>query len=112
MSILARIDVVSRRNSRGKDILVYGDIILNDKEHTVTQNGEEVLIDADETLFKSLLYNLIDNARKACVAGGEVTVSIQKQNDKAVSDLSRGYSRKRTHSEREGLKPLLVAIKH
>lgn len=29
-----------------------------------------------------------------------------------VSDLSRGYSRKRTHFEREGLKPLLVAIKH
>lgn len=35
-----------------------------------------------------------------------------KQNFLPVSDLSRGYSRKRTHSEREGLKPLLVAIKH
>lgn len=28
-----------------------------------------------------------------------------------VSDLSRGYSRKRTHFEKEGLKPLLVAAK-
>ena len=35
-----------------------------------------------------------------------------QQNEYSVSDLSRGYSRKRTHSEREGLKPLLVAIKH
>ena len=29
---------------RGKDILTYENIILNEKEHTVTQNGQEVLL--------------------------------------------------------------------
>lgn len=44
MELLARIDVVLRRTGRGKDILTYEDIILNEKEHTVTQNGQEVLL--------------------------------------------------------------------
>lgn len=44
MELLARIDVVLRRTDRGKDILTYEDIILNEKEHTVTQNGQEVLL--------------------------------------------------------------------
>lgn len=41
-----------------------------------------------------------------------VTDKEKNQDILAVSDLSRGYSRKRTHFEREGLKPLLVTIKH
>ena len=44
LELLARIDVVLRRTGRGKDILTYENIILNEKEHTVTQNGEEVLL--------------------------------------------------------------------
>ena len=43
---------------------------------------------------------------------GFVFEQTEKANVSPVSDLSRGYSRKRTHFEREGLKPLLVAIKH
>ncbi len=44
LELLARIDVVLRRTGRGKDILTYENIILNEKEHTVTQNGQEVLL--------------------------------------------------------------------
>lgn len=44
LELLARIDVVLRRTGRGKDILTYENIVLNEKEHTVTQNGEEVLL--------------------------------------------------------------------
>ena len=44
LELLARIDVVLRRTGRGKDILTYENIILNEKEHTVTQNGQEVVL--------------------------------------------------------------------
>ena len=44
LELLARIDVALRRTGRGKDILTYENIILNEKEHTVTQNGQEVLL--------------------------------------------------------------------
>lgn len=44
LELLARIDVVLRRTGRGKDVLTYENIILNEKEHTVTQNGQEVLL--------------------------------------------------------------------
>lgn len=42
LELLARIDVVLHRTGKGKDILTYENIVLNEKEHTVTQNGQEV----------------------------------------------------------------------
>lgn len=48
LELLARIDVVLRRTGRGKDILTYENIILHEKEHTVTQNGQEVLLSPKE----------------------------------------------------------------
>ena len=57
----------------GKSIVIY---------------SEEVFIGADETLLKSLIYNLIDNARKACDTGGKVVVSAKADHDKVIITVS------------------------
>lgn len=55
---------------------------------SIVIHSEEVYIGADETLFKSLLYNLIDNARKACNTGGKVVVSLKTNHDKVIMTVS------------------------
>lgn len=62
--------------------------LFQEEGKSLVVHSEEVFIGADETLFKSLLYNLIDNARKACDTGGKVFVSSQTDHDKVILTVS------------------------
>ena len=52
----------------------------------------DVRIDMDRELFKSLLYNLLDNGRKASEQGGQLDLAA-KAEGKAVTILIRDYGR-------------------
>lgn len=52
----------------------------------------DVLIDMDRELFKSLLYNLLDNGRKASEQGGRLELSAKAEGE-AVTILIRDYGR-------------------
>ena len=52
----------------------------------------DVRIDMDRELFKSLLYNLLDNGRKASEQGGQLDLAARAEG-KAVTILIRDYGR-------------------
>lgn len=52
----------------------------------------DVRVDMDRELFKSLLYNLLDNGRKASEQGGQLDLAA-KAEGKAVTILIRDYGR-------------------
>lgn len=52
----------------------------------------DVLIDMDRELFKSLLYNLLDNGRKASEQGGRLELTAQPEGE-TVTVLVRDYGR-------------------
>lgn len=52
----------------------------------------DLTLDMDRELFKSLLYNLLDNARKASETGGQVALAARERDGQAVI-LVRDYGR-------------------
>lgn len=62
--------------------------VFQEDGKSIAMHSEDVFINADETLLGSLLYNLIDNARKACDAGGEVVVLAKADHDNVIITVS------------------------
>lgn len=62
-------------------------------ELTLTCDCFDLTLDMDRELFKSLLYNLLDNGRKASERGGQVVLAARKVDGQAeilVRDYGRG----------------------
>lgn len=53
--------------------------ICEEADISLTTDLEPALIMADETLFATMIVNLIDNARKASASGKEITVGCRKK---------------------------------
>ena len=61
--------------------------LLNKNSVTLLCNTLPVMINADEALFKSLLYNLIENAVKASAIGQQIFLNTILQDDKLVISI-------------------------
>ena len=61
---------------------------LEAKKIELTYDGDDCEIYCDRELFKSLIYNLIDNAAKASSEGGEVRVKTRAENNAVVISVS------------------------
>ncbi|MFO7999731.1 MAG: AAA family ATPase [Marinilabilia sp.] len=76
-------------------IPLYKDIALQKGVNIKTEINEPYQIYADRAMLATILRNLISNAIKFSKSGGEVMLSIQKQNDEmlfSVSDTGTGIS--------------------
>lgn len=63
---------------------------------TLRVDCPEVSVDMDRELFKSLLYNLLDNGRKASKQGGQLALTAQAEGERVtvlVRDHGRGIPR-------------------
>lgn len=88
-------ELISSGNSELEMKPVGTDMILNDlkivfmpiakaKNISLTVSCESLMINADEDIFKSLIYNLLDNAVKASYDGGEILLSCRRDGEYAV----------------------------
>lgn len=66
--------------------------VLEQSGLTLGQVCSNVWVDMDRELFKSLLYNLLDNGRKASEKGGRLDLAARAEGDAAVI-LVRDYGR-------------------
>ena len=66
--------------------------VLEQSGLTLGQVCSNVWVDMDRELFKSLLYNLLDNGRKASERGGRLDLAARAEGDAAVI-LVRDYGR-------------------
>ena len=63
-------------------VMAYVGLIAKEKNIEMELSGaEDAHVPADETLFKLMMANLIENAIKYTSAGGNVQVTIEPQND-------------------------------
>lgn len=59
LELLARIEVVLRRANKNSSVLVYGDIVLDTKDHTVTKCGERIkLTNKEFALLEFFIKNI------------------------------------------------------
>lgn len=61
--------------------------LLNKNSVTLLCHTEEITINADEELFKSLLYNLIENAVKASLIGEQIKLDASMHGENAVISI-------------------------
>ena len=67
--------------------------VMAQSELTLECGCPELILDMDRELFKSLLYNLLDNARKASRRGGRLALTAREADGQAeilVRDYGRG----------------------
>ena len=68
--------------------------LASKKEIEIIFNSQDnILINADQTLITRMLINLVDNATRYTQSGGNVEISLSKENDSAiikVSDTGKG----------------------
>lgn len=67
-----------------QEVAVSLEPVLAQAEITLTCQCPSLSIPMDRELFKSLLYNLLDNARKASPAGGKLSFTAQAEGGQAV----------------------------
>lgn len=70
--------------------------VMAQSELTLTYDCAGLTLDMDRELFKSLLYNLLDNGRKASRRGGAMTLTAREREGGAeilVQDHGRGIPR-------------------
>ena len=58
--------------------------LLNKNSVTLDCQCEEIILNADSELFKSLLYNIIENAVKASPKGGKVELKAEMQKNSTI----------------------------
>ncbi len=70
--------------------------VMAQSELTLDHDCVPLVLDMDRELFKSLLYNLLDNGRKASERGGRLVLTARKVDGQAeilVRDYGRGIPR-------------------
>ena len=67
-----------------QEVAVSLEPLLEQAALTLTCHCPPLLLNMDVELFKSLLYNLLDNARKASPTGGKLSFIAQAEGDRAV----------------------------
>ena len=67
-----------------QEVAVSLEPLLEQAALTLTCHCPPLLLNMDVELFKSLLYNLLDNARKASPTGGKLSFTAQAEGDRAV----------------------------
>jgi signal transduction histidine kinase len=71
---------------------IYAELALL-KENKLTVSGNDpILVHADSDLLSLIIRNLLDNAIKNSVKGKEIRVSLARENDRVVLQISNAIS--------------------
>lgn len=62
--------------------------LLNKRNISLITETDDIIIKADAELFKSLLYNIVENAVKASPDNSEITLKAKRNKEKAVITVS------------------------
>lgn len=80
------------------------DVLMKEKNILITAKLDSAFIYGDYDLLQSLVFNILDNSRKASVQGGNIQVNLETEKEEvilSIRDFGRGMDRKETEKVKE-----------
>ncbi len=80
------------------------EVMMKEKCISVTAKLDNALVYGDYDLLQSLVFNILDNSRKASEQGGEIKISLESEEKKvilSIRDFGRGMDQKETEKVKE-----------